>query len=72
MDQVMVFLETVEHQTVGIHTYIRKLHLCAFTRGHAIEEQSIALTAQDNYKNIRALHTREEDENPPDRGLSFQ
>jgi hypothetical protein len=49
MDQVMVFLETVEHQTVGINTFIRKLHQCTFTRGHATDEQSIALIAQEHY-----------------------
>jgi hypothetical protein len=65
-DQVMVFLETVEPQSAGINEYIRKLHMVTFTRGVAMDEQSVALTAQENYLNIRACHTKTEDENPPE------
>jgi hypothetical protein len=67
-DQVMVFLETVEPQSAGINEYVRKLHSCSFTRGVAMDEQSVALTAQENYLNIRACHTRTTDENPPELG----
>ena len=66
MDQVMSFLETVEPQSAHVNAYIRKLHGCTFTRGVEVEHQSVALSAQDNYLNIRACHTREEDMNPPE------
>ena len=65
-DQVFVFIETVEPQSAYINEYIRKLHMVTFTRGLAMDEQSVALTAQENYRNIRACHTRTEDENPPE------
>jgi uncharacterized protein YaeQ len=60
----MVFLETVEPQSAGINAYIRKLHSCMFTRGVAMEEQSVALTAQENYLNVRACYTKDREENP--------
>ena len=66
MDQVMAFLETVEPQSAHVNAYIRKLHSCTFTRGVEVEHQSVALSAQDNYLNIRACYTRENDMNPPE------
>jgi hypothetical protein len=33
-----------------------------------MDEQSVALTAQENYLNIRACNTRTTDENPPELG----
>ena len=65
MDGVMSFLETVEPQSARVNTYIRKLHGCTFTRGMETEPQSVALSAEENYLNIRACHTKEKDRDPP-------